>query len=297
MKSKSTSEINATKAKFIGLFVTSLILCVAVTAAFWGPFPGSPARQTADMGAETGFSRSRPGKQTADPAASNEQLNASLVSDAEKALRASIDSLHGSGHSNNKIQVDSTLNLFREAIKNPRSIAVISDALNNRHKPESNGEELTKLKDELLVKEGQVVSLQNQLKTAQNTSTATGDVARLKKDIQAKDAQIATLQTQLKTAPKETAVNTTAVDKMKNDLQTKDAQIAKLMNQLKTSPGTGNSGKLVEENKKLADENSFLKWAVRSEVSSNHNLTNLNSSLKQANATLQSQVNELKKGN
>lgn len=299
MKSNSSTQPSASKAKFIGLFVVSLVLCVAVAAAFWGPFPGSSTPQA-------GYSAGRSARETY-PAGDSTiylggQTNASSVSDAEDSLRASLDSLHGGSGADSSQQISTTLNLFREAIKNPRSVSLISDALNNGNKPAAgNSEELGKLKDELLVKEGQVVSLQNQLKAAQSTSSSP-DVTRLKQDLQTRETQITALQNQLKATPKETGSNPQALIKMKEDLQAKDAQITKLANQLKTRPAavaSGNTGSSTggqaEQNKKLLDENNFLKWAVRSEVSSNHNLTNLNSSLKQANASLQNQVNELKK--
>lgn len=290
--------MTASKAKFIGLFVISLVLCVAVLAAFWGPFSGA-ASQSAETPspAVTDPSGRGPGSLPADSTAYyQKQINAADVSDAERSLRSSLDSLHGGSSQDQSAQVTTTLNLFREAIKNPRAISIINEALTKGGKPGTgNKEEVAKLKDELLVKEGQLVSLQNQLKAAQGTGSSSAQVTQLRNDIQAKDAQIVDLQNKLKAAPKETGSNPQAIAKMKDDLQSKDAQIAKLMTQLKARPDGGNTSKLMEENKKLADENSFLKWAVRSEVSSNHNLTNLNSSLKQANASLQSQVNELKK--
>lgn len=311
MNLRSITEIDSTKAKFIALFATTLVLCVAVSAAFWGPFSGfSSSRQIAEgdpdeiVATRQTFPSGRRARTEelpgADSAVNREQLNASMVSNAEKSLRASMDSIHGKGYAENNTQVNHTLSLFREAIKNPQSMSVINDVLNNRHKAEkSNGVELAKLKDELLIREGQLVALQNQLKTAQNTASTSTEVARLKKELQTKDAQITGLQNQLKAAPKEAANNPQALAKMKNDLMAKDAQIARLTNQLKARPdntasNSSNSG-LVQENKKLQQENNFLKWAVRSEVSSNHNLSNLNSSLKQANANLQNQVNELKK--
>lgn len=298
MKSNSSTQPDATKAKFIGLFVVSLVLCVAVAAAFWGPFPGSSTQQA-------GSSAGRSARGETYPAGDSTvylggQTNAGSVSDAEDSLRASLDSLHGGSGTDSSQQISTTLNLFREAIKNPRSVSLISDALNNKNKPAAgNSEELGKLKDELLVKEGQVISLQNQLKSAQSTSSSP-DVTRLKQDLQTRETQITALQNQLKATPKETGSNPQVLVKMKEDLQAKDAQITKLTNQLKTRPAAGSNtsstGSQTEQNKKLLDENNFLKWAVRSEVSSNHNLTNLNSSLKQANASLQNQVNELKKG-
>lgn len=296
------TQVDSAKVKFIGLFATSVVLCVVIAAAFWSPLPSYPPQRTEiNVSDQTNVSSTLAGEQNktgsipADSTVAHEQINAKLMSDAERSLTASMDSLRGTPGKD--IQVSSTLALFREAIKNPGSISLISDALNSRNIPGAGGkEDIRKLKDDILAKEGQIVSLQNQLKTFQNTAAEQPEVSKLKKDLQDREAQVTALQNQLKAGSKNKETgDQQSLLKLKDDVQLKEAQIAKLMTQLKSRPNGVNTGNLLAENKKLMDENSFLKWAVRSEVSSNHNLTNLNSSLKQANANLLNQVNELKK--
>ncbi len=285
---------DSAKAKFIGLFITSLVMCIVVMAAFWGPLPVMNGSSGTDDRMVRGSTESNPtfsGRVMPDDA-----NDTAMMAGAERSLNASLDSLHG-GKAVRPEQVAATLALFREAIKDPKSVSVIGDALHNKNKA---GTEVTaetdKLKDSILVQEGQIVSLQNELKNMQSKSAGSQpEVAKMKKDLTDKEAVIAGLQNQLKAQPKESGVNAQAMAKMKEDLSSKDAQIVKLNNQLKARPGGGASSGLADDNKKLSDENNFLKWAVRSEVSSNHNLTNMNNSLKQANAVLQNQVNELKK--
>ena len=299
MNTKSITGINSTKMKFLGLFTISVILCVVVSAAFWGARSALPIQVTEINSAENpeqGMAASQPQNNFSgsDSGTAVQTSNATLISKAEKSLQASIDSIKTG--TADYTQVNNTLALFREAIKHPQSLSLISDALNNKSKPVAAGnEEISRLKNDLEVKEGQIVSMDNQLKTLQKNAGTSPDVSKLKTDLQNRDVQITALQNQLKTVPKSANTEQPDVSKLKDQLELKDAQITKLMNQLKSKPNSDNAGNLMADNKKLMDENSFLKWAVRSEVSSNHNLTNLNSSLKQANTTLQTQVNDLKK--
>lgn len=299
MKAKSVTASDSSKAKFIGLFVTSVVLCVVVTSAFWGQLPGSASYKADRYSNGNGGTTRSEVTVMPDSAVNNEQRNIKIATDAEKSLLSSMDSLHIDNSAERNAQVNNTLALFREAIKNPNSISLINDALKNKNKTGvASQDEIARLKDEILVKDGQIVSLHDQLKTTQKGVPSTQpDVRDLQKQLQDKQTQITALLNQVKTTPKDKQAggDPQALEKMKDEIQTKEAQITKLMNQLKSRPNAGNAGTLMEENKKLADENNFLKWAVRSEVSSNHNLTNLNNSLKQANATLLNQVGELKK--
>ncbi|MEO6000490.1 MAG: hypothetical protein ABIN89_26845 [Chitinophagaceae bacterium] len=91
---------------------------------------------------------------------------------------------------------------------------------------------------------------------------------------------------------KDDSLMTQQMQNLQKDLQGKSIQLVKLQNQLKTKPvqSNGEAPQSSKETKKMKDEIEFLKWALRSEVSSNHALTNSNKQLKQENTSLVSQV-------
>lgn len=77
---------------------------------------------------------------------------------------------------------------------------------------------------------------------------------------------------------------------LQNELRTKNGMIGKMQKQLELLPPQPSDDEerphTFAQNKKMKDEIEFLKWALRSEVSTNHKLTDTNNQLKQENTRL-----------
>jgi hypothetical protein len=231
------------------------------------------------------------------------------IMEAEVLYAKVLDSV-SANNSNSPIirKIDSTVNSFRATLQNRQALNNnISDiALKNNSKisivntddKKIQDQKLNELQHDLTAKNDMIAKLQNEINAASTKNT--GNVANeqknrlLQNDVTAKTEMITTLESQLKAAP---VKNSSAVDdkklrELQKELQTKTAMIAKLQSQLKATPAitASNGSQSSKDNKKIMDELEFLKWALRSEVSSNHALTNNVNQLKQANANLTNQL-------
>lgn len=167
---------------------------------------------------------------------------------------------------------------------------------------------LTDLQNDLQVKAAVIDQLKSQVASFASKGNTTLDeqkkqekkIRDLQYELQGKTASIAKLESQVKSVPTRNDISSTAqknlekkVRDLQNDIQAKTFTISKLQNQLKASPlkpGNDVASKSSKDVKKMEDEIEFLKWALRSEVSSNHALTSSINKLKQANASLNNQL-------
>ena len=162
-----------------------------------------------------------------------------------------------------------------------------------------NEQKLLQLQKDIQAKTDMVAKLQSQVNMAssKNTGAVTNEqkVRQLQAELQSKTETIATLQSQLKAAPSKinNAGDEQQLRALQKELQAKSAMITKLQSQVKAIPtatATTSSPSSEKDLKKITDELEFLKWALRSEVSSNHALTENVNKLKQANASLTNQL-------
>lgn len=234
-----------------------------------------------------------------------------LIMEAEVLYAKVLDSV-SANHSNSPIikKIDSTVNSFRATLQNRHALNNnISDiALKNNSKTSSVNADDKKIQDQkfnelqhdLMTKNDMIAKLQTDISAA--SSKITGNAAneqkvrQLQNDVQAKTDMILKLESQLKAAPfkNSSSGDDQKLRELQKELQTKTAMIAKLQKQVKATPAitAANGSKSSKDNKKIMDELEFLKWALRSEVSSNHALTNNINKLKQANANLTNQLKE-----
>ncbi len=231
------------------------------------------------------------------------------IMEAEVLYAKVLDSV-SANNSNSPIirKIDSTVNSFRATLQNRQALNNnISDiALKNNSKisivntddKKIQDQKLNELQHDLTAKDDMIAKLQSEISAAsiKNTGNAANEqkVRQLQNDVQDKTEMITTLESQLKAAP---VKNSSAVDdkklrELQKELQTKTAMIAKLQSQVKATPAitAANGSQSSKDIKKITDELEFLKWALRSEVSSNHALTNNITQLKQANANLTNQL-------
>lgn len=176
----------------------------------------------------------------------------------------------------------------------------VSAASAMRNSLSVNEQKVLQLQKDLQAKTDMITKLQSQVNAASTKNTGNAaieqKVRQLQNDVQAKTDMIAKLESQLKASP---VKNSSSGDDQKlrelqKDLQAKTAMIAKLQSQVKSMPAItpANGSQSSKDIKKITDELEFLKWALRSEVSSNHALTNNITQLKQANANLTNQLKE-----
>jgi chromosome segregation ATPase len=157
----------------------------------------------------------------------------------------------------------------------------------------TNEQKVLKLQNDVQAKSDLITKLQASAVAARNNSGNSNEqkLLQMQSDLQAKTDLISKFQSQLKSAPVKSINSGTddqKIRELQKDIQSKNAAIAKLQSQIKAV------GKEVvsspKDTKKPEDELEFLKWALRSEVSSNHTLTNSVNQLKQANANLANQL-------
>lgn len=175
----------------------------------------------------------------------------------------------------------------------------VSTTSSNKNTLNVNEQKLQQMQSDLEAKTDMIKKLQSQMNIAytnNNNSTANNQkILLLQNDVQSKSDMITKLQSQLKAGQVKSSgvgADEKKMNELQKDLQSKSAMITKLQGQLKALPartlvdGSQSEG----DNKKMKDELEFLKWALRSEVSSNHTLTNNINQLKQTNASLINQI-------
>ena len=179
--------------------------------------------------------------------------------------------------------------------------AEIGEAATIKNNLSVNEQKLLQLQKDIQTKNDMIAKLQSQVNTASSKTTGAvineQKVRQLQVELQSKTEMIATLQSQLKAAPVKngTTGNEQQLRALQKELQVRSATITKLQNQVKTMPAataTTGSPASSKDLKKITDELEFLKWALRSEVSSNHALTENVNKLKQANANLTNQLKD-----
>lgn len=233
------------------------------------------------------------------------------IMEAEVLYAKVLDSI-STNNSNSPIikKLDSTVNFFRASLQNRQGLNNnISDiALKNNSKTSSvnaddkkiQDQQFNELQHDLTAKNDMISKLKSDISAAssKNNGNAANEqkVRQLQNDVQAKTDMIAKLESRLKASPikNSSSGDDQKLRELQKELQTKTAMIAKLQSQLKATPAitAANGSQSSKDNKKIMDELEFLKWALRSEVSSNHALTNNVNQLKQANANLTNQLKE-----
>lgn len=282
--------INFTRLKFIGFFAAAVFLCVIIFSSFWGPIPSLPPQENRETLA------------IKDPVLQQQIVAEPLASEKSVVNLAREQQIQD-------LQIElAAKNAMMEKLQNELKNASVKNnsALLNEQKM-YNGK-LTDLQNDLQVKAAVIDQLKSQVASFASKGNTTLDeqkkqekkIRDLQYELQGKTASIAKLESQVKSVPTRNDISSTAqknlekkVRDLQNDIQAKTFTISKLQNQLKASPlkpGNDVASKSSKDVKKMEDEIEFLKWALRSEVSSNHALTSSINKLKQANASLNNQL-------
>lgn len=284
--------LNFAKLQFIGFFTAAIVLSVVILSSFWGPLPSLTQQESKFM--------PRPDKAGQMQLETYRLLHAQWTRLEELYIEHSIAIADGSKAAN----INETGKPLTEA---EAAFNITLDSLTE--KIYVNGDDMINVDSiissyRLALENRQYL---NNISHVQNNDNNTGDQKKLQAleiELQAKTATIATLQHQLKlTGAVKTTINNNKSDStsndqkkltdLQNDLEEKANMISTLQSQLKSIPKVNSGGTGSTKNiKKMEEEMEFLKWALRSEVSSNHALTKSINQLKQTNARLANQLKE-----
>ncbi len=283
--------IDFTRLKFIGFFSAAVFLCVVIFSSFWGPISSLPPQPKNEALA------------IKNPVVEQQQVAEPIGSD-----KSSSDVIKAQQIRDLQIEL-AAKNAIMGKLQNELKTASVKFGSSSLDQQKMHNSILTNLQNDLQIKAALIDQLKAQVASFAAKGNTTMEeqkkqekkIRDLQNELQVKTSSIAKLESQVKSVPVRSNVSSNEqknlekkVRTLQNDIQAKTSTISKLQNQLKVSPEkpTGDVASKSSKNiKKMEDEIEFLKWALRSEVSSNHALTSSNNKLKQANASLTIQLN------